>query len=493
MTRAEFEQKYGVKPNTPTLPQPQTKTPFVNKVANFFGAKGITEQFGADIARAKAPEAEKGFVKYPKMKEVVGSAIQTGALLAPGAGVGANIAKKIGVGLGTGYALDVGSKLQEDKTLGEAIKPGVGTVVGGALPIAGVGLNLAKKALPATLSFTSGVPQKAINKAIESPEAAKMGRTGMNVEEITAKSTDSLKKLYSNLSDDFSKGLEGITSKTGQTKSGVIYDEKGFLKGSNAIKDRLVRSTRDFAREFRISMKKGPEGMAVDFSKSPIVKGGEKTNIQEAMNTISSWNDWSAKGMQDLAERIGALRNFESGAKTESSAILGKMYHRLTASADKKGIIGEFYPELAQLRTKYSLNRGVLDDINDVLTKGKDNPKAVQGAVTRLSNVFKDDKETYINVVRELSDRSGVDILGLLAGTEFQKVLPNFVRGLGGGGALAVGSAVLNPWLMLLAPLFSPRAVGKGIEMGVKSAPLRQALGETTKKIAPLVGSKLNQ
>ena len=34
------------------------------------------------------------------------------------------------------------------------------------------------------------------------------------------------------------------------------------------------------------------------------------------------------------------------------------------------------------------------------------------------------------------------------------------MRGLGGGGAVGVGASVLNPWLVLLAPLFSPRAVG---------------------------------
>lgn len=462
-------------------------------VANFVGAKGISEQYGASMARVRLPQEQEGFVENPSLKQVAGSAIQTGALFTPG-GAARGIAKKVALGAGTGYALDVGSKMQGDKSVGDIAKPGLGTLLGGALPIAGAGINKAKQAIPATLSFTSGVPQKAIEKAMQSPEAVKMGRVGTNVEEITKKSSDALKGLYTNLSDDFEKGLKGITSKGGQTKGGMTYNEKGFVKGSNQIRERLVRSTREFAREFNISMKKSPTGIEVDFSKSPIVKGGEKANIQEAMNTVSGWKDWSAKGTQDLAERIGALRNFESGARTESSAILGKMYNRLTSnSGSKKGIIGEFYPELAKLRSGYAKNRSALDDINDVLTKGKDNPRATQAAVTRLSNLFKEDKETYLNLIKELSDRSGTDILGLLAGTEFQRVLPNFIRGLGGGSALAVGSAVLNPWMTLLAPLFSPRAVGKGVELGVKSAPLRKAISETTKKVVPLVGTKLNQ
>lgn len=504
MTRAEYEKKYGTKPpnSFPLTPVAQPKKSFGQKVldvgtgiANFVGAKGISDQFGASLARAKSPKEIDPYVENPTLKEVAGSALQTGANLLPGAGKGAGILAKTLAGAGTGYALDVGSKMQQGKSASESLTPGVGTAIGGALPVTGGLFNLAKKAAPTTLSFTSGVPKKAIETALESPASAKIGRTGTNVEEIRQKASQSLKGLYKDLGDEFEKGLEEITSKTGQTKAGVIYDEKGFLKSGNKIRERLVRSTRDFAREFRISMKKTPEGMQVDFSKSPIVKGGEKANVQEAMNTISTWNDWSAKGMQDLAERVGALRKFESGAKTESSAILGKMYHRLTSAGDKgqKGIIGEFYPELADLRTKYAGSRKILDTIEDVVQSSKDNPRAVQSSVSRLSNIFKEDKETYLNVVRELSKKSGVDILGMLAGTEFQRVLPDFVRGLGGGGALGVGAAVLNPWLVLLSPLFSPKAVGKGIELAGKTKPIRRGLAEVSKKVLPLAGTKLNE
>src|SRR3990167_9684617 len=103
---------YTVVGGTPSLPSSQEKKPLANKVADFFGAKGITEQFGADIARARAPEAEKGFVEYPKMKEVVGSALQTGANLIPGVGKGVGLLGKTAAGLGAGYAFDVGANLQ---------------------------------------------------------------------------------------------------------------------------------------------------------------------------------------------------------------------------------------------------------------------------------------------------------------------------------------------------------------------------------------------
>lgn len=508
MTREEYEKKYGVKPpSSPVAATQQTpKKSLGQKVSgaiqSIFPGKQLGEAVGTSLSgigqsikqKSFEPLMQAGRENNANYGKIAGDVAQIPIALAPGASSGARLATKVGVGAATGYGMDVTQGLKDGKGAG-AFKPGLGTAIGSALPVAGAGVNALKKAAPATLSFTSGVPKKAIEQSILSPNAAKLGRTGTNVEGIRETATTALKGLKKELGDEFSKGLDDVVAKTGQTKAGVIYDEKGFLKGSGAIRDRLVRSTRDFAREFRISMKTTPEGMQVDFSKSPIVKGGEKANVQEAMNTISTWDDWSARGMQDLAERVGALRKFESGARTESSAILGKMYNRLTSAGDKgaKGIIGEFYPELATLRTKYASTRKILDNVDDILQIDKNNPRAVQASISRLSNIFKEDKDTYVKVIKDLSDRSGVDILGMLAGTEFQRVLPDFIRGLGGGGAVGIGAAVLNPWLALLAPLFSPRAVGKAVEVGVKSKPFRTAVSETTKKVAPLVGAKLSE
>mgnify|MGYP001453053534 CR=1 FL=1 len=69
---------YTVLPNTTTtVPQKEQPKTFGQKamdvgtgVSNFIGAKGITEQFGADIASATAKPEAKRFVEYPKMKEV---------------------------------------------------------------------------------------------------------------------------------------------------------------------------------------------------------------------------------------------------------------------------------------------------------------------------------------------------------------------------------------------------------------------------------------
>ena len=226
ITREEYEKKFGVKPNVPTAPviTPSPKVPLANKVANFFGAKGITEQFGADIARARAPEAEKGFVEYPKMKEVVGSAIQSGANLIPGAGVGSGLLKKVVVGAATGYAFDVGSNLQnKEKTTPESFKPGIGTVVGGGAPLAFAAVKPVTRVIGRLLkglgSGLSGVSTQTIDKIVNNPRAAQVATDKINKSGNAAVLEENARQIMNGVSTikqqarkSFGEGLETLAT-----------------------------------------------------------------------------------------------------------------------------------------------------------------------------------------------------------------------------------------------------------------------------------------
>ena len=161
--------------------QPPTQNSLTDKVfsaaqgvSDFFGANGITQQFGADIARASVPVDQKNLITYPSAKKVLGSAIQTGANLLPGVGKGATLLTKAAVGAGTGYAFDVGSNLQNDaKNPG---MPGVGTVVGGALPIAAAivkpAARIVGRLFKGVASGLSGVSSGNIDTILQNPQEA---------------------------------------------------------------------------------------------------------------------------------------------------------------------------------------------------------------------------------------------------------------------------------------------------------------------------------
>lgn len=415
-------------------------------------AKQNSDDYSRIVGSAAASVALPASLAVAAPAGVLGAAAQYGGFGAVQAG-----AESLAQGNDTGQATI-------DAAKGGAFGAGAGTVFNllGRLVTWGAG-----KTAPTTLSFTSGVPKEAIEANLKNPQVAKQGLT-MSVAEVRDKAVGSLQSLYNDLGSEFETGLKEIVSTSGQTKAGMTFKQAGqgqaadFLKSASAMRDRLTDYGREFAREFRLSTKATPEGIQIGFDLSPITKPGEQRAVQDTFKTISTWKDFSAKGLQDLAERIGSLRNFESGAKTESSAIVSKIYNKITGAGGQAdhGLISKYYPELHQLRTNYAQNRKTLDEIGSVLSFDKKDPKAVQGAITRLDNIFKENRDTYLNIIKQLGERSGVDYLSLLAGGEFQKILPGFVRGIGGGGALAASASFINPYLILLAPLFSPRAVG---------------------------------
>lgn len=360
---------------------------------------------------------------------------------------------------------------------GDKNETGVSAGIGAISPIIGAGIKALKPALAPTLEFTSGVPKEAIKKAMTGSDAVKAGMK-MSTEEVRNKAVQAYKGLDSELKSGFAKGIDELSKLSPRIKPartagvngtpGVFSGVKGeFKKIIEGAKESVPQAFRDL----RISVK----GNKLDFDKlnSSIVNASERKQIQQVWDTIRNQTDFSVKGVQDVASRINALSKYEKGIESVSSVAIGKMHNVYSKAIEK------VYPELGKLRRNYSTASKMLEEIDDVIRAGESDPTKVQTAINKLTNIFKEDKNTYLKVVEDLSKKSGVDITGMLAGTEFTKVLPDFVRGLGGGGALGVGAAVLNPFLILLSPLFSPKAIGKTLTNASK---LGKVI-EPTKKI----------
>lgn len=150
----------------------KTGVPFANRVTNFLGLGGATDVFGRLMARQgigtdTPKEVTQEFIEKPTMGEVAGAALQTAAIPAGFAITGGtSVAGQAAIGAGLGYAYDVGQDLIENKSAGEVLTPGLGTVIGAGAPVAiagagallGAGKQAAEKginaisdALPETL------------------------------------------------------------------------------------------------------------------------------------------------------------------------------------------------------------------------------------------------------------------------------------------------------------------------------------------------------
>lgn len=124
-------------------------------------------------------------------RDVAGQVLEAGAMFAPGVGSGASTLAKIGAGATTGYAMDVGQKLQnEDKTLGQSFVPGLGTALGATLPAVGSGVKYVKDNLP------SWFVKSTLPKLGDKPEAI----------------TNALKKIdYGSVNKNLTKSAERVT------------------------------------------------------------------------------------------------------------------------------------------------------------------------------------------------------------------------------------------------------------------------------------------
>lgn len=325
---------------------------------------------------------------------------------------------------------DIGT-VAADATKGAAI----GGAIGGVFNLLGKGITTAaQKFGPSALEFTSGVPKAAIEQVAKNPETAKAG-IKMPLAQVREQAETSLNTLQADLSSEFKQGLAAVANMQADT---------------TALAPKLFNNARNIAATYKV----GLQGATPVFNKSAIVSAGEQNAVKGAFETLKTWDDFSAQGMEDLSTRIGAFKNWDEAGTTRSSAIVGKIYGAVNDA------IKTHYPELATLRTNYSKNREVLDTISDVLNATKDNVKSQQTAVTRLDNIFRDNRDLYLNAIRQLSERSGTDILSLLAGGELQRLLPGYIRGFGGAATVGVASTFVNPWAILLSPLFSPRGAG---------------------------------
>ena len=149
----DFKTKYSVRP---------PEKSFLEKTATvldtIFGGGKVGEAIGTQIAKARAKPEEKQFIEEgPTTGEIAGSALQSAALFIPGgkaaslatkvvgkAGIktGASAIGKIGTGAIAGSVFDVASNLQQGKTGAQALTPGLGTAIGGAIPGIGVAKNV---------------------------------------------------------------------------------------------------------------------------------------------------------------------------------------------------------------------------------------------------------------------------------------------------------------------------------------------------------------
>lgn len=241
--KAKLKQQLQSRLSELSKPEPEKTPGVLGKVSRFLGvdkfARGIGKAaFGLTKEKKDLDKLlEEGKVspeEYENIttgglsnREVVGSAISTGALFAPGAGAKAGLKTKVAVGAATGYAFDIGSKLQDKaKSIEESLTPGIGTAVGAALPILG---KITGLSAPGKNAQKAATKLEEINLRLTPVQKQNLARKGKDVSEYLAqkKIVGTPEVRYSKVNDLYNQMEKKVTGII--EGSGKNFDKKSLI------------------------------------------------------------------------------------------------------------------------------------------------------------------------------------------------------------------------------------------------------------------------
>ncbi len=327
-------------------------------------------------------------------KQVLGSAAQTAANFLPGAAKGAGLVKKVLIGAGTGYAYDVGSNLQnKDKTVKEAFKPGIATVVGGSLPIASAVIKnvvapVVKRLTKGLASGLSGVGTESLDSIISNPEKAQQF-----TKELQSKGNQAVLKEQS---QTIMNGVSKI-----RKEASTAYGEGLERLSKTDIKPKVFREKMtDALSEFGITR----DGEHRVFSN---VEFDDPKNLQKASDLIDKLSNAELDG-KSLRKLMNDLDNsIYKTATSDERIAFNRFVQDLSGSI--RSAISASTPKLDEINAKYAQDLGLTDAVEGIFGKVKFKNVEELNAISQKIENMANQKGLSPQVVDDFFARIGQD------------------------------------------------------------------------------------
>jgi len=461
ITREEYIERYGTTPeqvaissSTPRVslgslydPQEQEDPSFLERADRFgnlaidlLGGRGISDLFASTLAKGYlVPKDQRKYVNQyiedPSFKEVLGSAIQTSALMLPGAGKGLGLLGKTAVGAGTGYIFDVGAGLQrKDETVGQAFKPGIGTAIGTAFPLGGALIGPAKsitgRIMKGLGSGLSGTSEKAIEAVVKDPRSAQIATKVIEQEggsKIIRQNAENIVKGISQIRKEARKSYGEGLEKLSETD----IDPTIFRQQTQGILDKYGSTVKGEERILR----------NVEFEDPKNIK--KASDLIERLQTV----DLDGKSLRKLADDIA-----ESKYKTATSdeRLSYNAFVQDFSDSLKKAINQSSGDALTEINQKFSQDMQLAEATEQVFGNVKyQNLDETLRASKKLESLFSQ-KGFSDDVIDDFFRRVGIDQDAFRA-TEatrqmMMKVIPKNLQGLHPGEFIRIiSSSFITP------------------------------------------------
>lgn len=435
-------------PMSPTVQAADKQAKKGNVVTRLLGLNPAVDVFSRAIARNPVGaaltggdvEASRQFIDAPSGKEMLGATLQTAATAIAPAVAPIGLGKAMLAGGALGYAYDVGSDLAEDQSVGESLKPGVGTVAGIAAPpiikgvAAGVSSLIGRTAAQQVPRITSGLTDAVETGALAIKQgseetASRLGRIAERGKDTITASADKarlIKQAPDNVKPAVRVNIDNqiikmATDSNPQTKQAmremVNLAEQGVGKAGTgpgrvaadtAVEqlNTITQAKRDIGAKIGEASRSLPQ--AQNISMQPAV---------ETLDTVLSQN-----GIVKQANGTFVFQN--KSITPEQQKVVANLYKLAT---EDSVLSAQQVHQMDQLFSKLQRQANVIDKVDNIFV---DVP-SVDGQTTK-ANIFKVFRDVFGKQLDELSP----DMRAL--NTEYRK-LTNLVDDIESGIAKTPG------------------------------------------------------
>lgn len=384
--------------------------------------------FAKSAILLKAPQAlQELAIQFPKIAKYSGYALKGGSY---------------------GASFATANALQENKNIiNEALKGmATGALVGVAVPAVIEGTVRAIKNIS---SLYSGVPKEAIQRAFDNPEIVgkavrKYASNPQNTEEILTKAENALQVIKEQRSNDYQQALEVIKNDIFITKTGPNAGRMYIKNPQTGVSTPTQFTTQGVKSELTKTLKQ---------FNTKILSNAEQKQIGELQNLVKNWDDFTPLGLNDLRR---AFRNrVVIGNSKELNAIVSRTENNLKSYINKKA------PQIAEMNASYAQASEFINKLQEEIF-GKTKIMKDSTKLDRLLNIFNQKSDLKQDLIKELGDKAGVDLINEITGAVMANWLPtNWVQRFVLGGA-GLGAVAFSPSTIPLAiSAASPRVVGK--------------------------------
>lgn len=490
-------QAMGARPVTQTQEPPQEppKRTFMEKAGGVldavFGGGKVGEAIGTYMAK-NSPEgqylaqqermgiAPKGSVeetfKGPTGSQIAGSAAQSALTFAPvgrlatgigtvgklaGLGKAAGVVGNVGAGATTGYGFDVASGFAQGEE--NPFEAGMGTVVGGAIPLVGPAIRGTGRVAGEALGVSTGTGYGAVKRGYEATSAGGASadafrsamRGNVSPEQIVDEARNALGQIVVNRRKAYQGDLANL-------KTNVHEYSPASLR---PLVDSFQKQMNDFGVVF-------DEAGVPNFERSPGL-GRYEGDLTKIGTVLQNWGsrpgDMTVVGIDKLKQ---VLDDFRIGSRDSQ-----KFDSFVTNLRNKAKDIIKNEPGYEKMVKDYESSTGLIKEIQRGLSLG-DRAQA-DTAFRKLTGALRVNNEFRRQLINELDTLTDGTLSAKIAGQQMSEMLPRgLIRPIGGlaGAAGVLGGVGIIP--LLKAALFtSPRIVGE----------ILSALGYSAKKIQQIM------